>query len=134
MSQENVEFVRRGFEHFMATGELLAEQTHPDFVWDMATFRGWPEQQTYAGIEGARQFNADWAEAWDDLEFEVEDYIDAGEERVVTIVHQRGRSKATGVPVEMRLGMVWTIQDRQGIRMQMYASPDEALEAAGLAE
>jgi hypothetical protein len=71
----------------------------------MSTFRGWPEQQTYAGIEGAMQFNADWAEAWDDLEFEVEDYIDAGEERVVTIVHQRGRSKATGVPVEMRLGM-----------------------------
>src|SRR6476620_10373726 len=99
MSQDNVEFVRRGFEHFKATGELLAEDTHPDFVWDMSTFRGWPEQQTYAGIEGARRFNADWAEAWDDLEFEVEDYIDAGEERVVTIVHQRGRSKATGVPV-----------------------------------
>jgi hypothetical protein len=31
MSRENVEIVRRGFEHFMATGEFLAENTHPDF-------------------------------------------------------------------------------------------------------
>jgi ketosteroid isomerase-like protein len=97
----------------------------------MSTFRGWPEQQTYSRIEGARQFNAEWAGAWDDWELEVEDYIDAGE-RVVVLLRQRGRSKATGIPVEMRLGMVWTIQDGQGIRMQMYASPEEALEAAGL--
>ena len=37
MSQENVERLRRGFEHFMATGEYLAENTHPDFVRDMST-------------------------------------------------------------------------------------------------
>jgi ketosteroid isomerase-like protein len=97
----------------------------------MSTFRGWPEQLTYRGIEGARQFIAEWTEAWDDWELEVEDYIDAGK-RVVVLLRQRGRSKATGVPVEMRLGQVWTLRDEQQIRMQMYASPEEALEAAGL--
>ena len=65
-------------------------------------------------------------------EVEVEDYIDAGE-RVVVIVHQRGRSKATGVPVDMRFGQVWTLRDGQSIRMQMYASPEEAIEATGSA-
>ena len=134
MSQENVEIIRRGYEHWFATGELFrGENAHPDFVWDMSTFRGWPEQQTYPGIEGARRFNAEWAEAWDDWEIEVEDYIDAGEQ-VVVLVRQRGRSKATGVPVEMRLGQVWTLEDGQEVRMQMYASPEEALEAAGLRE
>jgi hypothetical protein len=34
----------------------------------------------------------------------------------------------------MRFGQVWTIQDGQSIRMQMYASPEDALEAAGLRE
>jgi ketosteroid isomerase-like protein len=130
MSQENVESVRRGYAHFIATGEFLTEGFHPDFVWDMSTFRGWPEQQTYAGAEGARQFNVAWTAAWDDWELEIEDYVDAGE-RVVVIVHQRGRSKATGVPVEMRMGQVWTLQDGKRIRMQMYASPEEALDAAG---
>ena len=129
MSQENVEIVRRGWEHSVATGEF---QAHPDLVWDVSNL-GWPEQQVYHGAEGAMQFLADWADAWDDWEMEVEEYVDAGE-RVVVIVNQRGRSKASGIPVEMRFAQVWTLRDGQGIRMQMYASPDEALAAVGLAE
>ena len=124
-----MEIIRSGYEHWIATGEFRGD-LHPDFVWDMSSFRGWPEQKIYPGIEGARQFNAEWGDAWDEWEVEVEDYIDAGE-RVVVIVHQRGRSKATGVPVDMRFGQVWTLRDGQSIRMQMYASPEEAIEATG---
>jgi uncharacterized protein len=133
MSRENVERLRRGYEHLIATGDFLNENFHAEFVWDMSTFHGWPEQQTYLGIEGARQFIAEWTSAWDDWELEVEDYIDAGD-RVVVIGRQRGRSKPTGVLVEMHFGQVWTTRGGQGIRMQMYASPEEALEAAGLSE
>ena len=127
MSQENVEAMRRGYERFVATGEIRA---HPDLVWDVSKL-GWPGQQIYSGPEGANQFNAEWADAWDDWEFAPEDYIDAGE-YVVVIVNQRGRSKATGIPVDMRFAQVWSFRDGQAIRMQMYASVDEALEAAGL--
>ena len=129
MSQENVEAMRRGYERFVATGEIRA---HPDLVWDVSKL-GWPGQQIYSGPEGANQFNAEWADAWDDWEFAPEDYIDAGE-YVVVIVNQRGRSKATGIPVDMRFAQVWSFRDGQAIRMQMYASVDEALEAAGLSE
>jgi ketosteroid isomerase-like protein len=66
-------------------------------------------------------------------ELEVEEYIDAGE-RIVAIINQRGRSTASRIPVEMRFAQVWTLQDGQGIRMEMYASPDEAIEAVGLRE
>ena len=65
------------------------------------------------------------------VELEVEDYLDAGE-RVVVIVNQRGRSKATGIPVDMRFAQVWALRDGQAISMQMYASVDEALESVGL--
>jgi len=133
MSHENVEIVRRGYERWLATGELLAENASADFVWDMSTFRGWPERQTYPGAEGAREFIADWDAAWEDWEVVVEDYIDAGD-RVVTFLSQHGRSKTTGVSVEMHFGQVWTLEDGQQIRMQMYASPEEALEAAGLSK
>lgn len=127
MSQENVELVRRGWEYFEAHGEFRA---HPDFIWDVSHL-GWPDQQIYEGTDGARQFLADWTAAWDEWEMEVEDYIDAGN-IVVTIVNQRGRSKASGVPVEMRFAQLWTFRDGQGIRMELYADPDEALKAAGL--
>ena len=129
MSEENLELIRRGYERFLATGEIRA---HADFVWDVSNL-GWPDQQIYLGVEGATQFLAEWADAWEDWELEVEDYLDAGE-RVVVILRQRGCSKATGIPVDMRFAQVWTLRDGQGIRMQMYASPDEALAAVGLAE
>jgi ketosteroid isomerase-like protein len=123
-----VEIIRRGYRHFMATGEVRA---HADLVWDVSRL-GWPDQQIYPGVEGAMQFNAEWADAWDGW-VEVEDYLDAGE-WVVVILNQRGRSKATGIPVDMRFAQVWTLRDGQAIRMQMYASPEEALEAVGLSE
>jgi ketosteroid isomerase-like protein len=130
MSEENVERLRHAFEQFMATGELSGDFA-PDFVWDMSTFRGWPEQQIYPGIEGARQFLEEWRDAWEDWELEVEDMFDAGND-VVAVLRQRGRSKATGLPVDMHFAQVWTLRDGKQLRMRMYASPDEALEATGL--
>jgi len=127
MSEENVEIMRRGYESYLATGEIHARA---DLVWDCSKL-GWPDQQVYYGVAGANQFNAEWADAWDGWEIEVEDYLDAGE-HVVVILNQRGRSKATGVPVDMRFAQVWTLRDGEAIRMLMYASVDEALAAVGL--
>jgi ketosteroid isomerase-like protein len=129
VSQENVELVREGYKHFAATGETRA---HPDLVWDVSNL-GWPDQQLYSGPEGADEFNGQWAAAWDDWELEPVEFLDAGE-RVVVIVVQRGRSKASGVPVEMRFAQVWTLRDGQGIRMDLYASGEDALKAVGLEE
>ena len=130
MSQANVEIIRRGYGHFLATGgEILA---HADLVWDVSNL-GWPDQQIYSGPAGAMQFNAEWAAAWDDWELEPVEFLDAGE-RVLVIVIQRGRSKATGVPVEMRFAQVWTLRNGQGIRMDLYGSVDDALKAVGLEE
>lgn len=133
MSAENVEIVRRGFEHYLATGEFLEELIAPAFVWDMSTFRDWPERQIYEGIEGAKEFLADWADAWDDWSFDVEELHDAGD-RVVAVIRQRGRSKTTGLEVDMHFAQIWTLHGDRQTRMQMYASPDEALQAAGLGE
>src|SRR5918994_4574309 len=114
MSPENVEIIRRGFERWMATAEFRAGA---DWVWDVSNL-DWPDQQVYLGDEGATQFMAEWAAAWDDWELEAEDFINAGE-RVVVIFTQRGRSKATGIPVEMRFAQVWTLRDEVGIRMEL---------------
>ena len=133
MSQENVEIVRRGFEHFQATGDFLLEVLDPEFVWDMSTFRGWPEEQRYAGIEATRRFFRDWLEAWNDWELEVESLHDAGD-KVVAIVRQQGRARETGMPIDMTFAQVLTVRNGKQVRMEMYADPSEALEAAGLSE
>jgi ketosteroid isomerase-like protein len=123
--------MRRGYAEFIATGELSDERIAPEFVWDMSTFRNWPERQTYKGIEGAREFMAAWQGAWDDWKLEVEELHPAGD-KVVAIVRQRGRAKATGMAVDMHFGQVWTFRDGKQVRMEMYSTPEEALRAAGL--
>ena len=117
MSQENVERVRRGYEHFAATGDFVGEST-ADFVWDMSKFRGWPEQQTYEGVEGARVFLRDWIAAWDDWELEVEALHDAGD-KVVVILRQRGQSKTSGLPVDMAFGQVSRLGLRKARALQL---------------
>jgi len=131
MSQENVEIVRSGYERFRATGEFADEIATEDFVWDMSNFHGWPEQQVYAGADGARAFLREWSDAWEDWELEVDALHDAGD-RVVAVMHQRGRSKAAGMPVEMSFAQVWTLRDGKEARMDMYSDSGEALKATGL--
>jgi ketosteroid isomerase-like protein len=134
MGESNVELVRRGYDHFMTEGTLFVEALSPDFVWDMSTFRGWPERKTYPGIAGTQEFMDDWLDAWDDWSMEIEDMREAPDGRVVATMRQHGVSKATGLPVDMRFGQVWTVRDGMQVRMEMYASPEEALEATGLGE
>jgi ketosteroid isomerase-like protein len=77
MSAENVEIIRRGYAEFIATGAPTEDIMAPEFVWDMSTFRGWPERKTYEGVDGMREFLADWTAAWEDWRLELEDLIDA---------------------------------------------------------
>ena len=128
----NVDIVRRGYEYFAATGEL-PDIYSPDFVWDMSHFQGWPEEQLYHGVEGTRAFLRSWTETWDDWQIELESLHEAGEQ-VVAIVRQRGRSKATGLPVEMSFSQVFTLREGKQTRMEMYSDQAEAMRAAGLGE
>jgi ketosteroid isomerase-like protein len=133
MSQENIEIVRQGYERFAATGQTDPDLAAPEFLWDMSNFHGWPEQQTYEGPDAVQGFLEDWTGAFDEWELEVEALHDAGD-TVVALVHQRGRSKTAGMPVEMSFAQVWTVRGGKQVRMDMYSERDEALEAAGLSE
>jgi ketosteroid isomerase-like protein len=129
----NADIVRQGYERFTATGELTPEMLAPDFVWDMSHFDGWPEAQTYDGIEGAQTFLRDWTEAWDDWQLDIESLHESGD-RVLVVMHQRGRSKATGLRIEMRFAQLFTVRDGRQTRMEMYSDVTEAMRAAGLPE
>ena len=65
----------------------------------MSTFRGWPEQQTYHGIEGGGSSSRSGSEPRRKWELELNELLDRGY-RVVAIMRQHGRAKATGLPVE----------------------------------
>jgi ketosteroid isomerase-like protein len=130
LSAANVDLVRSGYEHFQRTGEPASHDWSPDFVWDMSTFQGWPEDPEYAGREGFDRFMANWLEPFDEWSLDVEELIDAGD-KVVAILRQRGSARG-GAEVAMHFAHVWTIRDGKSTRAQMYADPGEALAAAGV--
>ena len=132
MSHENVEVIRDILERYAARRELVAEVTD-DFVVDMSNFHGWPEQQVYPGLDGARAFLTAWMDAWEDWDHEVEALHDAGD-RVVSLVYQRLTSKRVGTPVEMSFAHVFTLRDGKLARVELYSDRDEALAVAGLWE
>jgi ketosteroid isomerase-like protein len=127
----NIDIVRHGYEHFTGTGDVDGEIAAPEFVWDMSHFAGWPEEQTYPGVDGGRRFLRAWTEAWDEWELDVQSLHDAGDQ-VVAILHQSGRAKATGLLVEMTFAQVWTLRDGLQTRMEMYSDIAEAMRDAGL--
>jgi ketosteroid isomerase-like protein len=99
----------------------------------MSKYEGWPEQQRYEGVDGAQRFLDDWTGAWDDWGLEIQGIYDAGD-KVVVVVHQRGRARTTGMTLDMVFAQTWTIRDGRLTRMDMYSDPSDALKAAGLTE
>jgi ketosteroid isomerase-like protein len=132
VSQENVDRVLGLYEHFGASGEFRATDFDPEFVMDLSTFKGWPERAAYYGVEGLREFMAEWLEPWETFEQEIMRILDV-DDKVVSLMHMRGRSKS-GVDAETAFAHVFTLRRGLLTRLAGYADPDEALKAVGLEE
>ena len=130
MSQENVEIVRRGYEHLSRTGELLWELIDPEIeVHDPPIG---PDSRVWHGHQGLRAAFANVEQSFDDYGFEVEEFRDAGDD-VVVFVRLHGRGKGSGIEVEAPVAHLWTLRDGKGVRIHVLGR-EEALEAAGLKE
>ena len=82
MSREDVEHMRRGVEHFRRTGEALWPQLHPDVEMHDHDI---PDAAVYRGHDGWREWSAHYSEAWESVSLEPQEYIDAGDGRVVLV-------------------------------------------------
>ena len=129
VSQVNVELVRSTLADFSAFNRVLAVLA-PDFVWDLSTFEGWTGQHTFQGPTAFIEFMRGWMEPYDEVQLESEEILEAGGDKVVAILRQRGRLRDSDTSVEMHYGIVYTVNSGQIQRAQVYAAPDQALESA----
>jgi ketosteroid isomerase-like protein len=140
MSRENVEIVRRVFEEFRAG----IESGDPGASWDAGLITAdseWIMPEPFEGrtVWRGREGFVELAQSWLGGEFEswsirLERLIDAGDDRVVALIHSSARGKASGATIEAKTGVVYQLRDRRVIRMWVYFNHAEALEAAGLQE
>jgi ketosteroid isomerase-like protein len=129
VSRENVDVVRGAFEAIAAGGvEGILPSIHPEF--EATTPPGLAaEPDTYRGAEGVRRYFDSFYEAMDRLEFDPERFIEVGE-LVVVPMTLRARGRTTGIETEQRLVQMWEIADGKAIRIRVFATLEEAMEAA----
>jgi ketosteroid isomerase-like protein len=132
MSQANVEVVR-GVMTAYASGdnESALSAFDPSVEFD-ASAR--PEGQVYRGRSGVAEAMRVWTGTWDDWTVEVEQIIDADDDRVLLVARQSGRGKGSGIKVELQEFQVWTFRNGSVVHWKGFLDRQEALEAAGLSE
>jgi ketosteroid isomerase-like protein len=82
------------------------------------------------GRDAVRAYLADWYEMFPDLAVVPEEIVDAGPERVVVVWHVSGTAKASGVPSEFRLAILYTLRGGKIVRGREYMTKVEALTSA----
>jgi ketosteroid isomerase-like protein len=130
MSQENVEIIRALYEDWLR-GDIGIDKLDPEIAMFESTTL--PGAVSAVGIDAVRRYMESFAKYWEEIRFEPQEYIEAGEQ-VLVVARLVGRGKASGVAVERIWAYVWTLRSGRVLRMDGYASRDEALQAAGLAE
>jgi uncharacterized protein len=136
MSEENVELVRAVYGAAgRRDGANVLAYYDPDVDWDVSRS---PLARLvgggyYRGHEGLRRFFRSYHEAWENIEYECEELIDAGE-HVISVDRERGRGRTSGVAVELTQYAVWTIREGKIVRVVWFPTREEALDAAGVRE
>jgi hypothetical protein len=153
MSQENVEAVRELFDRFGETeferlrealetsssfpeaapkmgdvGRWHLERLDPEVELDASALPGIPEGNRARGLQGWFEFWQTWLIPWESFQYTPKRWRDAGDHVVVELV-QRGRL-ASGLDYATHISNVWTFDGEAVVRLRMFVTWEEALEAA----
>ena len=144
MSLENLELVQRHYAGLVEGFSLgrfergdfdaLLEWLDPEIEWRGP--REFPDlAEPRFGHEGVREYMNTLAEALEDYRMVPEEFIDAGEDRVLVFSREGGRGRGSGAEViSQPTAHLWTIRNGKAVSMRSYWERAEALDAAGLSE
>jgi ketosteroid isomerase-like protein len=76
----------------------------------------------------------DWPKQWEDFRLDLEELIDFGDHVVVSVTRHHGRGRESGIEMDFQVFYVHRLRDGKLIRMEMFFSREQALEAANLSE
>jgi uncharacterized protein len=128
ITRESVEVVRR-FLEALARGNVEAALEFCDPDVEVEESPRWPDRRTYRGHEGAMQAYQTMLEAFEDVRFEIEDFIEVGDQ-VVMCLKVYGRGKESGVETDARIAHLYTVEGEKITRLRVYDDRDEAQQAA----
>ena len=126
MFQQDVDRLREAYRAFNEGGVgAFLERLAPDF--QVSDRNSSPDRETRFGKEGIKQLFDSYMEAFDALRLEPDEFIEAGEEIVVSL-HQWVRGKGSGAEVAGRIAHVWTVRGADVMRLRIFGDKEQALE------
>ena len=130
MFQDDAERLRRAYQAFNEGGvEAFLERLAPELqVRDRESS---PDRaETRYGKQGIKQLFESYMEAFDALRLEPQEFIDAGDQILVT-VQQWVRGKGSGAEVVGNVAHVWTMRGDTPFQLQIFRDKESALKALG---
>jgi ketosteroid isomerase-like protein len=129
-ADDNVRLAQEGFDAFNR-GDVDAVLAMLDPEVEVFASADFPNSGTFHGREGYLRWVGEWLEAWDRFEIEVLEIEPVGDAHVISLVHQRGRGRGSGIEVTQDVAFMWEVQDARAVRLHLYPDRDAALAAVG---
>jgi ketosteroid isomerase-like protein len=131
MSGENVSVVRRVYDSLDNPDESVRALWDPDVEFDVSrdVWGALVGGGHYRGLEGVRTWMLDLYSAWDRMDLDCEELIDAGEDQVISVLRVHGWGRLSGIEVEYHPAGIWTLRNGRVVRVVWFASREDALEA-----
>ena len=128
-----MEIVRAAYEAF-ERGDLEAISRLHDPAIEWQTSAEDPDAATHRGPEAVRRYFEGYMETFPGLRAELEECVGAPDGKVLATTRYTGRARASGMDMDWRQALVYTVQAGLIVRAEEYFDRDQALEAAGLSE
>jgi ketosteroid isomerase-like protein len=134
MSQENVQSFRQAVEAFKRRHEdAFVALATPDVAWEDAVF--WSEgSRTWRGRDALREWFAEVTELWATIRVEIDEVVEASEDRLFIGLTLTGRGKGSGVETQLHSWQVNRFADGKTATRRVFRERAEALQSAGIEE
>jgi ketosteroid isomerase-like protein len=135
MSEENVRIVSDRFRRFQEGDPGWADDwVHPDIEWDFSAYPLADLPTLGRGRDALlTEVIQTYLSGWRDLRQEITEMVDAGDD-VLVVIHETVGLRGSDAVLERDVSHLWTVEDGKWTKWRLYATREEALEAAGLSE
>jgi len=125
MSEELVQLVEKGYDAWNS-GDRGWVLEHMSESVEWITPPDDPDPGTYHGLRGVERYWGQWRAAVGQLNFKIEEIIDAGQS-VVVVARRQGRGEQSGLEISDRVIQVFDFEGEVCVRVREYYDRAAAL-------
>jgi ketosteroid isomerase-like protein len=134
MTSANLDLVRSIYAAWERGNFAQTDWLHPEIEF---VFVGGPSPGSWTGLAGMAEGSRYFLSAWEDFRPEAEEYREIDGERVLVLLHHRGRGKASGLELaqmQTNNAALFHVHDGKVTRFVAYWDRQRAFADIGLGE